>query len=316
MRTPTLTLLLTALVASLGAQGVNPLSGPEHFDAQWLAVRPRTPEGPYPNLPADWEPMPNPRCEVPEGRPLEGLRICVDPGHGGQIWGPTHGYTGGTRGRETGLTESDMNLRTALFLWDLLTQAGAEVVMTRTRPERVTPAGSGAREELHGRVAIAEEAGCDHFVSIHHNAIGGGQSIDTNTTAVYYFDTSHCDDAYNADAPYAQRHPDALLNQERIDLALSIQEALVRHLGLPTAPPAAGSPGVPHGDFHVLRETHLPAVLVEASFMTNPEEDLRLNDPARAKQEATAIFEGILAHFETHPMRPWRENAPSAAMRE
>jgi N-acetylmuramoyl-L-alanine amidase len=306
----TLIPLLIALIAPLGAQGVTPLTGPEHFDSQWLAVRPRTPEGPYPNLPADWEPMSNPRYEVPEGRPLEGLRICVDAGHGGQIWGPTHGYTGGTRGRVTGLTESDANLRTALFLWDLLTQAGAEVVMTRTRPERVTEAGTGARAELHERVAIAEEEQCDHFVSIHHNAIGPAQAADTNNTGVFYYDTSHYDDAYNADAPYTQRHPDEVLNQERIDLALSIQEALVRHLDLPTAPHREDSPGVPHGNFHVLRETHLPAVLVEASFMTHPEEDLRLSDPRRAKQEAIAIFEGILAHFETHPMRPWHENAP------
>jgi N-acetylmuramoyl-L-alanine amidase len=316
MRTLTMALLLSALIASLGAQGNNPLSGPQHFDARWLTVRPRTPEGPYPNLPADWESMSNPRFEVPQGLPLMGLRICIDAGHGGQIWGPTHGYTGGTRGRETGLTESDANLRTALFLWDLLTQAGAEVVMTRTRPERLTEAGSGAREELHERVVIAEEAECDHFVSIHHNAIGSAQAANTNNTGVFYYDTSHYDDEYNADAPYARRHPDDLLNQERIDLALSIQEALMRHLDLPTGNHGASSPGVPHGDFHVLRETHLPAVLVEASFMTNPEEDLRLNDPVRAKQEATAIFEGILAHFETHPMRPWRENAPSAAMSE
>lgn len=289
---------------------------PQEFDTRWIATRPRTPEGVYPNLPADWVPLPNDRYEVPDGQPLAGVRICVDAGHGGQIWGPTRGYTAGTRGVNTGLTESEANLRTALFLWDLLTQAGAEVTMTRVREDRLTPAPAspdydGRFEELHIRDDIAEAAGCDYFLAIHHNAPGGNQP-DLNYTAVYYFDTAHYDAEYNAAPRYGPRHPDEELTAERVSLARHIQRALSERLGLPVIPIAPGSENdmgheVPHGDYHVIREIDIPAVLIECSFMTNPDEDLRLNDPARAKAEAIGIFEGLLAHFRENPPRPWSE---------
>jgi len=151
------------------ASGEYPLRKPPvEFDKQWYEVRPRAEKGIYPNEPPDWQAMPNPRYEVKDGRPLEGLRICVDAGHGGQVWGPTHGYTGGTRGRETGFPESEANLRTAFFLWDLLTQAGAEVTMTRTGPDRMAepcfaPPKSdewnrNRDQELYSRVQMADKA--------------------------------------------------------------------------------------------------------------------------------------------------------------
>lgn len=299
-----------------------PLSHPSQFDERWYRVRPRTARGVYPNVPADWEPMPNPRFAVPEGRPLEGLKICVDAGHGGQVWGPTHGYTGGTRGGVTGLPESSANLRTAFFLWDLLTQAGAEVTMTRMGPDRLSEATSAApgspewvdnrREELHRRVEIAERAGCDYFITIHHNA---GQP--TNYVSCYYYDTRQYDDEFNADPVYMNRYPDEELNRERYQMAIEIQNALSRRLDLRVIDPAIEwssmyyGLGVPSHDIHVLRESNLPGMLVEVSFMPDPEEDLRLNDPARAKQAAIGIFEGLLAHFRFRPVRRWSERPPA-----
>ncbi|MBN1475821.1 N-acetylmuramoyl-L-alanine amidase [Candidatus Sumerlaeota bacterium] len=287
---------------------------PTEFDERWYRVRPRTEEGVYPNLPADWEAMDNRRYAVPDDRPLEGLRICVDAGHGGQVWGPTHGYTGGTRGTNTGFNESEANLRTAFFLWDLLTQAGAEVTMTRTRPDRMSatlteepPEGVDARQfELMPRVAIAAQAGCDHFITIHHNA---GRA---NYVSCFYFDTREWDDEYNESAPYIHRCPDEALSEESSHLAMEIQSAMSRRLNLRVISPQFEwdryyGRGVPGHSIWVLRESKLPAVLVEVSFMTDPDEDLRLNDPARAKQAAIGIFEGILAHFEHRPMVRWSE---------
>jgi N-acetylmuramoyl-L-alanine amidase len=291
---------------------------PVEFDKQWYDVRPRTEKGVYPNVPPDWQPMPNPRYEVPEGHPLEGLRICVDAGHGGQVWGSTHGYTGGTRGRNTGFTESEANLRTAFFLWDLLTQAGAEVTMTLTGPDRMAEPcyappkseewNKNRNQELYSRVQIADKAGCDYFITIHHNA--GSKS---NYVSCYYYDTRQWDDKYNATAPYVKRYPDEELNRERYQMAIEIQNALSRRLNLRVIDPAIEwskmyyGHGVPSHDIVVLRESKLVGVLVEVSFMTDPEEDLRLNDPARAKQAAAGIFEGILANFRFRPIRRWSE---------
>ncbi len=291
---------------------------PKEFNEKWYRVRPRTEKGVYPNLPADWEPMPNPRYEVPEGHPLKGLRICIDSGHGGQVFGPTHGYTGGTRGRNTGFLEDEANLRVAFFVWDLLTQAGADVTMTRTRPDRMSEyctAEPGSEEwnknrhkELYSRVQIAEAAKCDYFITIHHNA-----GAPTNYLSCYYFDTRQWDDEYRSEAPFVKRYPDEELNRESYQMAIEIQNAMSRRLNLRVINPAMEwsrmyyGNGVPSHNIVVLRETKLPSVLVEVSFMTDPEEDLRLNDPSRAKQAATGIFEGILGHFQYRPMKKWSE---------
>ena len=309
-------ILLTISVISQGAEKIRKL--PEKFNEKWYKVRPRNEEAVYPNLPSDRNPMENPRYKVPEDRPLEGLKICVDAGHGGQVWGPAHGYTGGTRGRNTGLNESEVNLRTAFFLWDLLTQAGAEVTLTRTRPDRMAepctaPPGSeewskNRHEELYSRVRIADEAGCDYFITIHHNA-----GAPTNYVSCFYFDARQWDDEYREDAPYVKRYPDEELNRERYQMTTEIQNAMSRRLDLRVINPAMEwshmyyGHGVPSHNITVLRESKLVGVLVEVSFMTDPEEDLRLNDPARSKQAAVGIFEGVLGHFKYRPMRRWSE---------
>jgi len=309
--------ILLAIVALVHAESTR-RELPKKFNEKWYKVRPRTEKGVYPNLPADWEPMPNPRYEAPEGRPLEGLRICVDAGHGGQVWGPAHGYTGGTRGGNTGLTESEVNLRTAFLLWDLLTQAGADVTLTRTRPDRMAePCTAPPRseewkknrhEELYSRVRIADQAGCDYFITIHHNA-----GAPTNYVSCYYFDTRQWDDEYRATAPYVKRYPDEELNRERYWMTIEIQNALSRRLDLRVINPAMEwsrmyyGYGVPSHNITVLRESKLVGVLVEVSFMPDPEEDLRLNDLARSKQAAVGIFEGVLGYFRYHPIKRWSQ---------
>lgn len=244
-------------------------------------------------------PFENSDYEVPAGQPLKGLRICIDPGHGGQVWGKTRGYTGGTRGVESGLTESEANLRVALFLWDLLTQAGARVAMTRTfetrlsedclAPEHSDEWKANRRKELHIRDEVAEANGCDYLLSIHHNAIGGKPEL--NFSAAFYFDQ----EKYKAQEgkPPPCEHSARAVAESR-GLAQAIVESLSKELNLPARPAR-------HGNYHVLRETYLPAVLVECSFMTNPSEDRRLNDLAYNRREAIGIFKGLLSYFSQHP---------------
>lgn len=84
---------------------------------------------------------------------LSGLKITIDPGHGG--------YQPGARG--CGLVEKDINLQNALKVYDALRQAGAEVTLTRTDDTYVS---------LDERVDIAERAGSDIFISFHCNSCG------------------------------------------------------------------------------------------------------------------------------------------------
>jgi len=227
---------------------------------------------------------PDPQYTAPEGKPLAGLRICIDPGHGGQIWGTTRGYTGGTRSRVSDQTESDANLRVGLFLWDLLTQAGAEVVMTRTFETRLSQDcfakpdseeyKANTREELNIRVRAAKANNSHFLISIHHNA--GAQ---VNFSRAFFFDPN------SRDQGEIKHSPEAIAMSRK--LAEAITQSLGIRLGLQTRPPR-------HGNYHVLRETPLPAVLVECAFMTNLEQSEWMENPAYSRLAAIGIFEGIM----------------------
>ncbi|HSJ24618.1 MAG TPA: N-acetylmuramoyl-L-alanine amidase [Longimicrobiales bacterium] len=107
---------------------------------------------------------------IEPGAPLRGLRIMVDPGHGGEDrW---------TRG-PTGLTEADANLYISLRLRDLLEQAGAHVIMTRETDTTVP---------LGDRPRMAADSGAHLLVSVHNNAFPDGVNPWQNAgTSMYYF---------------------------------------------------------------------------------------------------------------------------------
>ena len=103
------------------------------------------------------QPLPAPS---PAPGPLDGIMVCVDPGHGG--------YDGGARGQDTGALEKDVNLAVALCLRQALQDAGAQVILTRETDTAL--AGEGAqrkRRDLQQRVDTA--SGAQVFLSIHMN---------------------------------------------------------------------------------------------------------------------------------------------------
>src|SRR5580704_2714240 len=73
-------------------------------------------------------------------KPLEGAVILVDPGHGGQRYSKS--YTGGTKGKWSGATESELNLRVGLELAKILEEKGAKVYLTRKADHRLSTEGS------------------------------------------------------------------------------------------------------------------------------------------------------------------------------
>ncbi|MBL7075423.1 N-acetylmuramoyl-L-alanine amidase [candidate division KSB1 bacterium] len=101
---------------------------------------------------------------------LEGRKICIDPGHGGE----EDGAIGPTR-----LLEKDINLAVSLSLRKMLERRGAQVVLTR----------EGDRDMgLYERVAFADSAGADLLISIHHNALPDGINPFINHgSGTYYY---------------------------------------------------------------------------------------------------------------------------------
>ena len=87
------------------------------------------------------------------GGSLEGVKIFIDPGHGGSDPGAVG---------PSGLREADVNLRVSQVVANCLSEySGATVMMSRTDDVYVS---------LGGRVQAANNWGADRFISIHHNA--------------------------------------------------------------------------------------------------------------------------------------------------
>jgi N-acetylmuramoyl-L-alanine amidase len=203
-----------------------------------------------------------------EPLPLAGAIIVVDAGHGGQRYSKS--YTGGTRGVESGLTESELNLRVALELEKLLKTKGATVYMTRVADHRLSPEGSSNKQELHARVDFFEHYNAHFFLSVHHNA--GRPSATGHTTL--YKNNAQDDTLYES-------------------LAREVNDALE---GVVPGPKLA----LIKGDYHILRETSIPGTISEAGFMTSKMFDELSTRPDYPKKEAEAICKGATVYWGKH----------------
>jgi N-acetylmuramoyl-L-alanine amidase len=61
---------------------------------------------------------------------------------------------------------------------------------------------------------------------------------------------------------------------------------------------------VEQASFHVLKSPDIPSILVETAFISNPEEEKRLNDEAYQDKLARAILDGLRDYVAKHPPRP------------
>lgn len=198
-------------------------------------------------------------AEIPSyTRHLKGFKICLDPGHGGQ------GHISDYKRGPTGVREADVNLKVAFHLRNMLQEVGATVVMTRVDDSYVS---------LPMRSQIANESGADFFISLHHNGI---DNPETNYTSTWY-------------------HGDADDSRQSLDLARYVQQGVSDALRLPNSPATGlfSDKLVAASGFGVLRLTKCPAVLCEASFLSNPEEEARLKKDDYLRKEAYGYFLGL-----------------------
>jgi N-acetylmuramoyl-L-alanine amidase len=191
---------------------------------------------------------------------LEGVKIVLDPGHGGR-------YAGAVG--PAGLREADVNLGVALHLWGLLSDAGADVVLTRSSDRAVAKSDEASlRDDLLARSGMANEAGADLFISIHHNSsLSRDPGLNRIETYHKLFDSGPSADA----ARFLHDH-----------LSFNIGET---------------RGGVFPGNYLVLRSCEGAAVLGEPSFISNPGIESKLMEADVQRMEASAYFLGIVDYF-------------------
>ena len=192
-------------------------------------------------------------------RVLKGKVICIDPGHGGTDVGAI-----GRIGNKE-IYEKNITLSIALPLRDLLTSAGAKVVMTRSTDKDVYGPWADADPELQARCDVANEAHANAFISIHIDSFSNG-SVD-GTTAYYNAKSSR----------------DLLLAQ-------MMHQATMNTLAIPDR-------GVKSNDFYVNVNTTMPSVLMEMGFITNPHRLQMLTSSWGPKSIAQSLFNGLVNYF-------------------
>jgi len=196
--------------------------------------------------------------------------ICLDPGHGGKDPGNRVGSK----------QEKQYTLLLAQELRTQLTRAGFKVTLTRTTDSFI---------ELPTRPELARRRSADVFVSLHFNA------ADTERNSVQgaevYCLTPPGASSTNArgEGACAGAFPGNRHNDLNLFLAYQLQKALTRTL-------AVEDRGVRRARFAVLRDAVMPAVLIEAGFMSHPTEGRKIFTSAYRQKMAQAILEGLLAY--------------------
>ena len=171
----------------------------------------------------------------------------------------------GAIGVDTGVKESDLNLLVGERVARALEDRGCFVLRTRTGADAL---GATKRDDMAYRGAILLRDGADCTVSIHMNKFSD-RSV---KGPMCYF---------QAGAEEGKR------------LAGCVIGALCAALG---RDPRPANPG----NNFVTRIPSVPSVLIECGFLSNPEDEINLQDPAYQQKLADGIAEGVL-DFLTNP---------------
>jgi N-acetylmuramoyl-L-alanine amidase len=217
----------------------------------------------------------------------KGLSVVVlDPGHGGRSFGAQG---------STGTLEKALVLSVAEKLKTQLEEGlGIKVVLTRTADYYV-----GLKE----RTAIANNNRAQLFLSIHANAtfrreIEGFETYylsfkSSDQKAKEYAEMENralgvkgeADEGVLLEAILWDMAQTAFIN-ESSDFASIVQRSLVHDL-------RGSDRGVRQAPLAVLMGARMPAVLVEIGFISNPEQEIRLNRESHQEQIATALYRAV-----------------------
>jgi len=157
-----------------------------------------------------------------------------------------------------GIRETDVVLEVSKIVEKILSEKGVKVRLTRKNEVDL---------DLPQRVSLANYVDADIFVSIHANA-SRGKRKDINGLETFYFRGW----------------------RGRL-LAKRIQKQILR------VSPGSPDRGVKQGRFYVIKNTRMPAVLVEIGFLTGRLDARRLEKTTHRKRIAYAIAKGILEYL-------------------
>ena len=226
------------------------------------------------------------------GRPI----ALIDPGHGGRDPGAP-GVSGTTR-------EKDLTLAMAKELADLLEQRGrVRVAMTREDDKYLT---------LEERAAIARHLQASLFLSMHMdsapNPLARGATVYSLSDVASSAEAARFAQAENAEGGALSSEADDSVRGLLADVALREQMEASAGLAERLLRRAAGRVELrprPHqfAAFHVLRRAETPAVLVEAGYISNADDEAMLMTKEGRAPLVLALAQAIEADLATRSQR-------------
>jgi N-acetylmuramoyl-L-alanine amidase len=252
---------------------------------------------PAPAAQASAPPQPKPaRPDVPQYARL--ITVAIDAGHGGEDPGASGA---------SGSREKDITLVLAKKLKQQLdAQDNMRGVLVRDG-DYFVPLGQ--------RVVKARALKADLFVSIHADAFikphARGSSVfalsengATSAAARWLAKKENEADlvgGINIDVkdPFLKRTLIDLSQTATINDSLKLGHAVLKEIG---GVNTLHKSHVEQAGFAVLKAPDIPSILVETAFISNPEEEKRLNDPDYQDRLVAAIVDGVKAYFDKHPL--------------
>ncbi|WP_179105509.1 N-acetylmuramoyl-L-alanine amidase, partial [Burkholderia pseudomallei] len=225
------------------------------------------------------------------------LTVAIDPGHGGEDPGAIGG--GGTYEKHIAL-DIAKKLRAKIDA-----APNMRAMMTRDADFFVP---------LNVRVQKARRVGADLFVSIHADAFTTPSARGSSVFALSDHGASSAAARWLANKENSSdligginiKTQDVAVNRALFDMSTTAQIRDSLRYGNYVLREVGGinklhKGSVEQAGFAVLKAPDIPSILVETAFISNPDEERRLNDDAYRDQMADAIFRGIKRYFSANP---------------
>jgi N-acetylmuramoyl-L-alanine amidase len=225
------------------------------------------------------------------------LTVAIDPGHGGEDPGAIGG---------SGTYEKHVALDIAKKLRAKIdAQPNMRAMMTRDADFFVP---------LNVRVQKARRVGADLFVSIHADAFTTPEAKGSSVFALSEHGASSAAARWMANKENSSdqigginiKSADATVNRALFDMSTTAQIRDSMRYGNFVLKEIGGinklhKGSVEQAGFAVLKAPDIPSILVETAFISNPDEERRLNDDAYREKMADAIMSGIKRYFAANP---------------
>ena len=217
--------------------------------------------------------------------------ILIDAGHGGKDPGALKTYK--INGKDVTIREKDINLKVAKMLYERLHAAypQKQIILTRSTDVFLT---LGERTDIANNVKVGENEAV-LFISIHVNS-----SLNKSSSGyeVWYLSPGYRRTVLDKSAVDNDKNLFTIMNSmleeeyttESIMIAKFIMDGLQAQIGKEST-----ARGIRAEEWFVVKNSNMPAVLIELGFVSNQKEALLLNDEKYLKKATLGIYNGITA---------------------